>query len=640
MEYRSDIDGLRAIAVMSVIAFHTGISALSGGYIGVDVFFVISGYLITTLIYKEIRADTFTFKNFYKRRAARLLPALTLTLLIVLIFGFVFYSNKAFDILGKELFYSSFGAANILFAQGINYFATDAAYQPLIHLWSLGVEEQFYIVWPLILLMVFRFSSKLIIPVTCVFFLVSLALSIIAVSEGLPRGYFLLHYRAFELLVGVITALLLQRTTRTTLSNFTKQVLTYIGLLLIVLPMILLDKQTNFPGINALWPCLGAALIIAFPNHGLVTRILSNKVFVFVGLVSYPLYLFHQPIISFFHFFNVQFSSTKLFLIVTVISLSASWITYKYVEIPIRKLAQSPMRTSSFVALAGLCATIPFLAIVGLVITKSSNLDARYTYFNPFALEVDQAHVATFRKNFERGYEVSTTAHSRALFVGDSTLQQYALPIKLALELDKEQIDTVTRGSCVLLKGTEFIDEISGISCNEIRDKLYKSKKTYDYVVISQGWDFSAYNSSVQNFSTNTSDYERWSKLLTTTVEHFLNFADKVIIIGAHLSVEGTHKVQPSIISSRESFLSNLKTLKVINHQRMEESRQFFAKYHKNENIMFLEPKRIFCTKKCVLSDDQWSYFYDDLHITSASTEFVKSRIIELMNIENEKRYE
>ncbi len=616
---------------MSVVSFHTGISVLSGGYIGVDVFFVISGYLITTLIYKEMRANTFTFYNFYKRRAARLLPALSITLLTILIFGFMFYSNKAFDNLGKELFFSSFGAANILFAQGINYFANDIAYQPLIHLWSLGVEEQFYIVWPIILLLVFRFSTSLIIPLACTFFLASLVLSILAVSEGLTKGYFLLHYRAFELLVGVITALLLQRNTGTTLSNLTKQILTYIGLLLIVLPMMLLNEQSKFPGINALWPCLGAALIIAFPNHGLVTKTLSNKMFVFVGLISYPLYLFHQPIISFFYFFNVHASSIELFSIVTIISISASWLTYKYIEIPIRRIAQSPLRISSFITLTGLCTTIPFIAVIGLVIAKSSNLDARFAYLNPFALEVDQAHIATFDKNFKRGYSVSSAAHGSALFVGDSALQQYILPMKLALELDKDQIDTVTRGSCVLLKGTEFIDNFSGISCNEIRGKLYKSKKTYDYVVISQGWDFNAYNSSVLNFSKKTNDYERWSTLLTATVEHFLSIADKVIIIGAHLTVEGTHKVQPSVAISRESFLSNLKSLKVINHHRLEDSRQFFAKYDNNEKIMYLEPQSIFCTKKCVLSDNQWSYFRDDLHITDASTAFVKSRIIEIM---------
>ena len=618
---------------MSVIAFHTGISALSGGYVGVDVFFVISGYLITTLIYKEINEGTFTFKNFYKRRAARLLPALSLTLLMVLIFGFVFYNNNAFDNLGKELFFSSFGAANILFAQGINYFAKDEAYQPLIHLWSLGVEEQFYIIWPIVLLLLFRFSNRLIIPVSFGLFFVSLGFSVVAVTEGLTKGYFLLHYRAFELLVGVITALFLQRSTGVTLSDLTKQILTYIGLALMILPMFILDAKSNFPGYNALLPCLGTALIIAFPNRGLITKILSHKALVFVGLISYPLYLFHQPLISFIYFFNVQLSALETFFGVASIAMCMSWVTYKFIENPIRKIAHSPQRRKSLITLTGLCATIPAFAVIGLLIAKSNGLEVRFKYLNPFALEISEAHSTTFHKNFERGYKVSPTEHSSALFVGDSVLQHYIVPMKDALGLNTEEIDTVTRGGCVLLKGTNFIDKFSDISCNDIRGKLYKNEKTYDYVVISQAWD--SYNSSVLNFSSNVDGYEKWLTLLNETVEHFLQFSDKVIIIGAHPSVEGTLNLQPSITVTRESFSSNLRNLKLTNRSQLEDSRHFFARYKDNERIMIIEPYDIFCNKVCIFSDDHWSYYSDSQHISSASTAFVKKRILELIHMEN-----
>ncbi len=164
MNYRPDIDGLRAISVIAVIIFHTGFSFLSGGFIGVDVFFVISGYLITSLVYKEITSGTFSYLTFYKRRIARLLPALIITLILVLGFGFLFYDNREFDNLGKELFFSALGAANILFAQGVNYFAQEDSVRPLIHLWSLGVEEQFYLIWPtlLITLTFFKFRYVLI----------------------------------------------------------------------------------------------------------------------------------------------------------------------------------------------------------------------------------------------------------------------------------------------------------------------------------------------------------------------------------------------------------------------------------------------------------------------------------------------
>ncbi|CAM2736953.1 acyltransferase family protein [Pseudoalteromonas distincta] len=626
--YRSDIDGLRAIAVISVIAFHSGISVFSGGYVGVDVFFVISGYLITTLIYKEILADTFSFRNFYKRRAARLLPALSITLLITLIFGSIFYNNSAFDNFGKELFYSSFGAANILFAQGVNYFTKDEAYQPLIHLWSLGVEEQFYLIWPVILLFTFKFSKRLVIPVATLLFFISLILSILVVDKGVTKGYFLLHYRAFELLFGVLTALLLLRyPDNFNFTNTIKKYLSYFGLLLVIFPMIILDEKSSFPGYNALLPCFGASLIIAFPNQGLITKVLSNIVFVFIGLISYPLYLFHQPVTSYLHFFNSGLKSIEIFFIVTSISVCAAWLTFKFFENPIRKLAHSTTRRKAHLAFWGLILTIPFFTFSGLLIAKSNGLKERFEYLNPFALEIDKAHSASFHNNFERGFEISPPKHGQVLFVGDSVLQQYVLPFTKAFNF--KNIDTVTRGGCVLLKGTDFIDKFSDISCDELRYKLYQSEKRYDYVVISQLWK--SYNASVLNFSDSKDIYKRWELLLDETVEHFLKFSDKVIIIGGHPKVDGTMKLQPSLRISKESYLSDLEEVTIKNISQLESSGEFFSKYTKDSRVLLLEPYSIFCSDKCLVNDGKWSYFSDSQHISNASTSFVKTRLSEII---------
>ena len=169
MSYRPDIDGLRALAVIAVIVFHSGFELFSGGYVGVDIFFVISGYLITGMVFDEVKSGSFTYANFYKRRIARLGPALAITLATVSCLGFFFYDNKAFDNLGKEIFFSAAGAANILFAQGINYFAQESTVRPLIHLWSLGVEEQFYLVWPttLVLLGALKLRRLLVFVLFC-----------------------------------------------------------------------------------------------------------------------------------------------------------------------------------------------------------------------------------------------------------------------------------------------------------------------------------------------------------------------------------------------------------------------------------------------------------------------------------------
>lgn len=630
MNYRSDIDGLRAIAVISVIAFHSGVSFLSGGYIGVDVFFVISGYLITNLIFKEIKYGKFTFKGFYKRRAARLLPALTITLFCVLIFGFIFYNNKAFDNLGKEIFFSSFGAANILFAQGINYFAKDEAYQPLIHLWSLGVEEQFYIIWPVLLLLVYKFKKSIIIPITYILFFISLSLSIYAVGEGISKGYFLLQYRAFELLVGVITALHLQHNKDKNVSDSIKQILSLIGIFLIITPMFLLNENSNFPGYNALWPCLGTALIIAFPSQGVITKLLSHKYFVFIGLISYPLYLYHQPLISFIYFFNLELAPLELFTVILFISVLFSWLTYKYVEVPIRKTLHSKEKLRSAFVIGILCSTIPLFAILGFGIAKTNGFEERFKFLNPYALEVSQAHASSFHENFERGYNVSSKKHGSALFLGDSVLQHYVLPLKKALDLKSENIDLVTRGGCVLLKNVDFVDKFSDISCNDLRDKLYNNKKHYDYVVLSQAWG--GYDNSVLNFSEDENKFQKWTPFIESTVNHFLKFTDKIIIIGSHLSIEGTLKVQPSVTITKESLRSNLRNLRVDNLDDLKKSYQTFIKFEENKKVKIIEPYSIFCDSSCKLHDENWSYFSDGQHVSNASTNFIQTRLEIIMS--------
>lgn len=572
---------------------------------------------------------TFSFSNFYKRRAARLLPALIITIFLVFLFGFIFYNKTAFDNLGKEILFSSFGAANILFANGVNYFAKDEDYQPLIHLWSLGVEEQFYLAWPIILLATTKIHKNSVIAVAALLFIASLTLSIEAVNNNLTKGYFLLHYRAFELLIGVITALAVNNSEPSRLNDYTKRMLSWVGAILIIMPMFLLDKDSSFPGMNAMWTCLGAALVIAFPNRGVITRVLSHKSLVFLGLISYPLYLYHQPLISFIHFSEAEFSSYEIFGFVLLLAIPASWLTFQYLEKPIRHTVQAKPSKKSWIVLSGLIATIPIFAVAGLYVAKSGGLEARFKYLNPFALEISAAHSTTFHKTFSEGYLVNPNQQSRALFVGDSVLQHYVIPITIALGIKTDQVDVVTRGGCVLLNGVDFKDTFSSVSCSSLREQLFKINKKYDYIILSQSWDF--YDKSVLNFDVDKSGYHQWSTLLNDTISHFSGMTDKIILIGAHPIIDGTKSLQPSITSSKESFTDKLNDLKIMNYEEMVGARSFFDKYAQQEKIIFVEPYRIFCDKTCKLSDGRWSYFSDALHLSDASTEFVSTRIVELL---------
>mgnify|MGYP006978415221 CR=1 FL=1 len=204
--------------------------------------------------------------------------------------------------------------------------------------------------------------------------------------------------------------------------------------------------------------------------------------------------------------------------------------------------------------------------------------------------------------------------------------------MQMALNLANEEIDTVTRGGCVLLKGVDFIDKFSDISCNDMREKLYSSTKRYDYVIISQAWH--SYDDSVRNFAISHDSYEKWSNLLTATVGHFLTLADQVIIVGAHPSVTGTLAIQPSVTINKAKFLVDLKKITITNESELQDAQQFFLIYEENNRVSVIEPYRIFCTKQCVTSNDNWSYFSDSQHVSVTATDFIKERIVQLLRKE------
>jgi peptidoglycan/LPS O-acetylase OafA/YrhL len=339
--YRPEIDGLRTVSVMLVIFNHLGWSLFSGGFIGVDVFFVISGYLITTIVHKEIQANEFSFIGFYKRRVLRLAPAYFTVLTTVTIISLVMMLPDELIDYFNSVVYSTFFLVNVYLArESGGYFTINADTIPLLHLWSLSVEEQFYIFWPVILLFLTRrIRPKSFFPVVFILLIVGIIAAIIQMHHDPEKAYFLLPTRFFELLIGAILVFI----PRPTLSRIHGNLLGLLGLSLIFIPAFFYYKAMYFPGLTAIVPCLGAALILVFCDcrTGSVGVLLSMRPMVYLGKLSYPAYLWHWPIIAFINLRLITID-WKVSSLVIVITILLSHLTYRYLEIPAQKFKRYP----------------------------------------------------------------------------------------------------------------------------------------------------------------------------------------------------------------------------------------------------------------------------------------------------------
>ena len=335
MKHRNDIDGLRAVAVVSVLLFHTRVFHMLGGFVGVDIFFVISGFLITTLLLEDIRKERFSILNFYERRGRRLLPALLLVLLVASLAAnklLLPYDAKDY---GRQLIATLFFSSNLLFARQTGYFDAPAEMKPLLHCWSLAVEEQFYILYPLFLFLVTRYFRKRYAVAIGAVLTASLALSIHNLSTHSAANFYLPFSRAWELLIGGMLAIKVIPELR---SRTWANVVALAGLGLIGYSVFAFSPATPFPGINAIYPCLGAALIIysGSLNQTYVGQILSLRPIVFLGLISYSLYLWHWVIIVYTKYYLVRPLAPLETAGVIAGSIILATLSWRFVELPFR----------------------------------------------------------------------------------------------------------------------------------------------------------------------------------------------------------------------------------------------------------------------------------------------------------------
>ena len=333
--YRPDIDGLRAVAVLSVVIFHAFPEYLGGGFIGVDVFFVISGFLITSLILREQKEERFSLRHFYARRIRRIFPALSLVLGFGLIAGWICLNFMEYKQLTKHTGSSAIFITNFMLLREAGYFDNAADTKPMLHLWSLAIEEQFYLAWPLVL-MFFKRLPRWLFPVLVVLLLSSLTYSLSLVFKGdLEHDFYSPLSRSWELLLGASLAFGVSR--QAAIPTAWRNMAGWAGLVFIFMSACFLDKSMPFPGYWALPPTLGAALILFAGMQSKVNRVLlASRPLVAIGLISYPLYLWHWPLLSFARILESQTPGPELRLVLVLLSFILAWGTYRFIEKPIR----------------------------------------------------------------------------------------------------------------------------------------------------------------------------------------------------------------------------------------------------------------------------------------------------------------
>lgn len=469
--YRPEVDGLRALAVLPVILFHGGFAGFSGGFVGVDVFFVISGYLITSILLAEHEAGTFSMVDFWERRARRILPALFLVMFVCLPAAWLWLLPPALVEFGKSLVGVSLYASNVLFWQTSDYFAAAAELNPLLHTWSLSVEEQYYLLFPPFLLLVWRWGRGVAAGLIAVGAALSLAVAEWWLRADAAAAYFLLPARGWELGIGALLAFHLSAPARRVPSRWMSELGAVAGLALLVFAVVAFDEKTPFPGRAALVPTLGTALLIAFATPATVLgRCLAWRPLVAVGLVSYSAYLWHQPLFAFARQTSLAAPSPWLMAGLSLLSLVLAAASWKYVEAPFRDRRRFPRKR--IFALAALGSV--FFIGCGSVLVAGGGFTGR--------LSADQQAVAAYAdydyRKVQRSFRCQLMQRQRpgdfapeclpagpvaeaVLVWGDSN----AAALAYGLRLQSAAVAQLTAASCPPIPGVKsakaYCDEIN-----------------------------------------------------------------------------------------------------------------------------------------------------------------------------------
>lgn len=602
MNYRPEIDGLRAIAVIPVVLFHYAGLSFSGGFVGVDIFFVISGYLITKIIYEGALSDSFRLSNFYLKRIKRIFPALLVVTTVTYLVSSLVYPPDLHKVVGQYVFSTMSSLTNVLlFVKGTDYFGLHSGANPLYHSWSLSVEEQFYLLFPLIFLTTYRWGAHWLSYFLVAAFLTSFTLTMVGSVFFPLANYFMLSSRAWELLAGSLCAVYVVK-----YGYFNFKFLTTGGLVLIVFSFVLIDETTVFPGLMTIAPVLGAVIfILNVDSNSYSSRLLSSKYFVYLGLLSYSIYLWHLPLFVYMNYlFNLENSD---FLFYSVILLALSYCSYKFVELPFRSSSRNWMIlcVTAFTVM-----TLSIFSIVGHFnggYPNRSEMFQNLSHNNGFGLQCNGNSLIQENCSSSSEPKYALLGNSYAMVWLDSLKQQ-----------EIGGVVQLTRDSCAV--GYEDrVHSFGDISCPDFYEQAVHSinnSPSVERVIIASPFDKEI---SSQKF------HDSFTQLLEDIA------SESITVIGppprAPFDV-GQCQIRKKI--KLESKTCNFSPSS--DHiQKVRELDHFFRSF---ENIEFIDITRIVCEMNICemnLSDNDPVYI-DDGHLSRNGAAYIYSRLRESSN--------
>lgn len=469
MDYRREIDGLRALAILPVILHHAGLNTFNGGFIGVDIFFVISGYLITAIILKELENDRFSIVHFYERRARRILPALFVVMLSSLLAGYFLLMPDEFKNLGQSVVATAFFSNNILLALTSGYWDLASEFKPLLHTWSLGVEEQYYAVVPVLLVIFARLGRHAIPLLLWGIFILSFALANWLGHFSPKWAFYILPTRAWEIGIGALVALYVKDRPPSGRESTLSNALSLIGLLLILTAIFTFNESITPSGWPLLMPTLGAALIIAFcGKNSLTYSVLGSGSFVFIGLISFSLYLWHQPFFSYLRARSVSEPKPLDFIQLLPFVILLSILTWKYIESPFR---DREIVGSKHIAIFSMLSSLVFIT-AGLFLDRSYGMPNR-VFSNEISISDMDKRTYNERVFSYKQDNFSNLPMTNVLIIGNSFARDFT---NITLEnFDVSQAEIVYRND---------LEQCINSPANDARGQLYEDA---DVIVFASG---------------------------------------------------------------------------------------------------------------------------------------------------------